>query len=138
MKKLLLSIIVLASFLVCCNNEDPQPSSESSSIRGTWHLKHVGGGLQGLNLNYGRGQVKWTFDGAGNLVVENNIMTTGPEQIHSGFSTGTYPYEIRVSGDTTFLVLDNQQLERIVSISNNILSIDEGIVMDGFMRQLER
>ncbi|QRM89724.1 hypothetical protein FG167_10970 [Lacinutrix sp. WUR7] len=138
-KKTLVFVFICLSFLACCNNDDDnQNETQEHAIHGTWNLSNVSGGFVGIDIDYNRGEVVWTFnDNNKQLIVENNIMTTGPEQIYSGLNTGNYTYEIQEIEDTEVLYIDGNT-RGVISISNTTLTIDDGVAADGFLTTFER
>ncbi len=108
--KVYLLCIISIGVLVSCNNDDT--SSDSESILGTWNFVNVRGGLNPINVDYNLGDVIWTFEQNGDLSVENNIMSTGPEQIYSQFETGVYSYVTEINSGTQYLYVENSQEEK--------------------------
>lgn len=105
----------------------------ADSVLGTWNLKKVYGGLQGINIDYSQGDVIWTFDFQNNtLTVENNITTTGPEDIHAGLDTGTYEFNIQQNGQVISLFIEGIKKGDLY-IDDDKLSIDDGLAADGFV-----
>ena len=93
-RKCPLLIILALVFFTSCNNDDD--SIKVDALNGIWNLKNVNGGLQGVDIDYSEGEVYWNFNVENNtLIVENNIITTGPEDVYAGLDSGTY--EIRNS-----------------------------------------
>ncbi|MDN5213521.1 hypothetical protein QQ020_15730 [Fulvivirgaceae bacterium BMA12] len=133
---LILALLFFAGFIAGCeNDEDITPDQQ---LNGSWHLTNVSGGLAGVNIDYKKGEVKWDFDPkSGNLTIENLIDSTGPEDIYAGLDSGTYPYEIRQEGDAQVLYIDNSE-RGILTIVDNTLKIDDGLIADGFITQFER
>lgn len=120
----------------CSSDDDNSVSNET--IDGVWHLKNVSGGLTGVDLDYTIDEVKWIFnEGNKTLLVENNIMTTGPKDIHAGLDSGTYTYSIEVNNDTKTLKI-NDNIQGILTITKGNLKIDDGVVADGFLKEFVR
>ncbi len=131
-------LFMALGFLVGCGNTDDDDSSQNDAINGVWHLKNISGGLLGVDIDYNKGEVKWTFnEGNKTLVIENNIMTTGPEDIHVGLDSGTYTYKVELEGDTKILFINEAQSGRL-SIISGILKIDDNIAADGFLSEFVR
>ena len=133
--KVYLLCIISIGVLVSCNNDDT--SSDSESILGTWNFVNVRGGFNPINVDYNLGDVIWTFEQNGDLSVENNIMTTGPEQIYSQFETGVYSYATEINSGTQYLYVENSQIGSFI-IDGNTLLIDDGFNSDGFITELQR
>ena len=124
-----LLLIVLGIITSCDKNED-SPKLENA-INGTWNLKRVSGGFAGMSIEYIAGEVKWTFNQKNStLIVENNIESTGPEDIYAGHDSGTYSYEIELKGEKQLLFIDDIKRGEI-NVIDDILKIDDGLC-DGF------
>jgi len=124
--------------LVSCNNDDDNPSQKEESISGVWHLENVSGGFTGVDLDYSKGEVKWTFnEGNKTLVIENNIMTTGPKDIHAGLDSGTYPYTIEEDKGMKTLTVNNN-VKGVLIITSDTLKIDDGVDADGLITKFIR
>ncbi len=136
MQFLNLSLTLLLTVFMSCSNDDN--SAENETLSGVWHLKNVSGGIQGTNIDYEEGEVKWAFRESDNaVVVENNIMTTGPEDIFAGLDSGVYEYEIQQLGQTKMLYVDGNVMGAILFSSGN-LKIDEGSDVDGLVKEFTR
>ena len=135
-KILILVLTIGFSLFTSCSNDDD--SIEVETISGIWNLKNVSGGLLGVNIDYNQGDVKWEFNlNTNKLTVENNILTTGPEDIYAGLESGTYDIKISQNGATQTLFIDNIERGNLTLLNNN-LKIDEGLVSDGFITEFER
>ena len=129
-------LLTLTAF-VSCNNDDDN-TIQNETISGIWHLKNVSGGLQGTNIDYTKGEVKWTFgESDGTLTVENNIDNTGPEDIFAGLDSGVYAYEVQKLGQTDVLNVEGNAMGTIL-LSSASLKIDEGVAVDGLIREFIR
>lgn len=90
-------LFVTIGFSNCIESDDP---TQEETLNGIWNLKNVHGGLQGINIDYSLGDVKWNFVTTNNtVVVENNIISTGPEDIFAGLDSGIYNYYIEQEND---------------------------------------
>ena len=123
------------SILAGCDKDDDSPKVDA--IKGVWNLKNVNGGLLGININYTKGEVIWNFNGTGSLIVENNIVTTGPEDIFAGFDSGTYEYEIKTEDHAQILYINHVKRGQI-DIASNTLLIDDGLAVDGLLTEFEK
>tara|TARA_B100001105_G_scaffold241774_1_gene221423 strand:+ start:641 stop:1042 length:402 start_codon:yes stop_codon:yes gene_type:complete len=133
MKKLLYIFLGLSLMFGCSDDE----SNQTETLNGIWNLKNVSGGLAGINIDYNQGDVKWSFNLENNtLIVENNIITTGPEDIYAGLESGTYNIEITQSGEIQTLFINNTERGVLILLNDN-LKIDEGFA-DGFITEFER
>ncbi len=129
---------LIISFLLYTSCDDDDNNVSEAPIAGTWHLKNVTGGIAGINIEYNRNLVKWTFkESNSKLTVENNILTTGPEDIYAGLDSGVYDYEIQeIEKVRTLYINDNKR--GIVLIINDSLQLDDGIAADGLLTVFER
>ncbi|HIG90007.1 MAG TPA: hypothetical protein EYQ45_03385 [Flavobacteriaceae bacterium] len=134
MKKLLYIFLGLSLMFGCSDDE----SNQTETLNGIWNLKNVSGGLAGINIDYNQGDVKWSFNLENNtLIVENNIITTGPEDIYAGLESGTYNIEITQSGEIQTLFINNTERGVLILLNDN-LKIDDGLTADGFITEFER
>lgn len=133
---LILTLVCSISFFTNCSNDDAPDASET--FNGIWNLKNVSGGFQGVNVDYKRGVVKWNFNLKKNtLIVENNTVTTAPEDVYAGISSGTYDIEIKQNGDIHTLFINDTERGIIILLNTN-LKIDDGLGFDGFVTEFER
>jgi len=129
--KTLFFFVIILSFATSCNDDDE--SIPENGMSGTWKLKNVSGGLRGTNIDYNEGDVYWKFNLTdGILNVQNNILTTGPENIYSGLATGTYPYKIENENEIKILFIKGSRRGSILLKDNNLF-IDDGLAADGFL-----
>lgn len=137
-KKLSLILILNLIFSISCSNSDDD-SNQTETLNGIWHLKNVSGGLQGVNIDYRQDDVIWNFNVENStLIVENNIMTTGPEDIYFGLDSGTYSIRVEKSEETETLFIDDTKRGVIILLNSNNLKIDDGLAADGFITEFER
>jgi hypothetical protein len=135
--KLSFLIILSLVFLTSCSNDDD--SNQTETLNGIWNLKNVSGGLQGINIDYSQGEVKWNFNlGNNTLIIENNIITTGPKDIYAGLDSGTYNIRIEQNGNTETLFINDTERGVIILLSTSNLKIDDGLAADGFVTEFER
>ncbi len=128
--------MIAFSLMSSCSNDDE--NEQVATVNGVWNLKNISGGIAGVNIDYKEGDVIWDFNvDADLLTVENNIMTTGPEDIYAGLESGTYAIDIVQNGETMTLFID--EIKRgILILSENNLIIDDDIAADGFITEFER
>ena len=82
--------------------------------------------------------MKWEFNLENNtLIVENNIMTTGPEDIYAGLDSGIYEIRIEENEEIESLFIDDTKRGIIIFLNDN-LKIDENFASDGFITEFER
>ncbi|MGK0386592.1 MAG: hypothetical protein ACI849_001210 [Patiriisocius sp.] len=133
---LILGFFLGVGLLTRCNNDDDTTQQEYS-INGVWNLKNVNGSFLPTNIDYNVGDVIWTFNETSSILfVENNILTTGPEDIYAGLDTGSYNYKIQLDGDAQVLVIDDTERGFLV-LSPNTLKIDDR-ALDGFIMEFEK
>ncbi|WP_034061426.1 hypothetical protein [Lacinutrix jangbogonensis] len=139
--KVKLLVILISVLFISCQNDDEQNDTEQNNdvqteaIEGSWNLKHVYGGFSPVNIDYTFGDVKWTFNESNrNVVIENNVLTTGPEDIHAGLDSGIYSFEIQLENDLQTLYIDSVEIGTIL-ISGDNLDIDNGLALDGFVNK---
>lgn len=123
---------VLCAFLSfsCSKQED-----NTSVLQGKWELTMITNGLS-LPFSYTQGIVYWTFS-SNKLIVKNNILTLGPEQIASGLGTGTYSYEIKIENGLQILYV-NSKREGEIKVEEHKLIIDYGSAYDGQTKIFKR
>ncbi|EZH72985.1 hypothetical protein ATO12_18380 [Aquimarina atlantica] len=140
MKLQALTLILIVAFGIStsCHSDDDGPVEKEKTINGVWNLKNVSGGLQGINLDYNKGEVLWTFnETTGKLIVENNVITQGPKNIHSGLRSGTYNYEIKEEEGSKVLFVKGIK-RGIITTLRESMKIDDGVEVDGFINEFER
>ncbi len=132
----LLLILSVCLFTNCNSDAD---SDQTETLNGVWNLKNVRGGLQGINIDYSLGDVVWNFDLENTtLVVENTIVTTGPEDVYAGLDSGTYNIQIVQNNETEILFIDDVERGVIVLMNGTTLKIDDDLAADGFTTEFER
>ena len=136
-KNLSLLMILSLMLFTSCNKEDDD-SNQTDTLNGIWNLKNVSGGFVGVDIDYSQGEVKWDFNlGNNTLIVENNIMTTGPEDIYAGLDSGTYEIRIEENEEIESLFIDDTKKGIIILLNDN-LKIDDNFTSDGFITEFER
>lgn len=133
----LVLILGLAFQTSCSDNDDAIPVE---AIDGVWNLTNVSGGFAGINENYERGTITWSFNSQDStLTVENN---SSLENIFSGYVTGSYTYAIVEANEKVYLLINNAEFGSYI-ISDNSMNINQnerstGTGADGFFLQFER
>ncbi|MDU8886134.1 hypothetical protein RXV94_08185 [Yeosuana sp. MJ-SS3] len=132
MKKLLLILVTCALCLSSsCNNDNANTKTE------TWFLVNISGGIAGINENFEKGIIAWTFNEEGSaLTVEN---TTGST---NGFESGTHSYRILRTNGKKYLIVENNEIGGMIETENQ-LTIDQnmqsgGSGADGFILLFEK
>ncbi len=121
-------VVILTLFLSClistsCNSDDD--STQQANIDGIWHLINLSGGFTGINEEFERDQISWTFNSENNTVsVVKNIAGFGP-------SSGIFSYRIEME-DEIEVVYINDSFIGSIALSTETLKIDE-LVSDGFL-----
>jgi hypothetical protein len=131
----LLVLLMAPGFLISCSSDDDNVKQEAS-LTGVWHLKNVRGGLLGIDIDYSLGEVRWDFN-TNTLVVVNNIITTGPEDIYAGLDSGTYNFEVVESGGVQTLFINDTE-RGVITVTDTVLQIDDGLAADGFVTEFVR
>ncbi|HET8810467.1 MAG TPA: hypothetical protein VFM65_09420 [Flavobacteriaceae bacterium] len=130
MKPIIFTFLVL--FFGCfagCDNSDND--IDDPTIYGSWNLMNISGGFAGVDNDFERGTIIWTFDGnSSELVVENN----NTEEVIDGLDSGTYMFSI--SGSDTLFVEGGRF--GVYTVSKTQLIIDQGVASDGFLLKFER
>tara|TARA_R110002073_G_scaffold220418_1_gene380607 strand:+ start:95721 stop:96116 length:396 start_codon:yes stop_codon:yes gene_type:complete len=131
MKKIALISLVFV-IISSCNNED------MLKVDNSWNLVKVTGGFAGIDENFDKGEIKWTFnEGNSTLKVVKN--TTEP---YSGIAEGTYLYSILSNSDHFYLIIDSQEKGGIIT-TGSFMEVDEnkqstGAGADGFIYHFEK
>lgn len=141
-------ILVYIFFLIIvngCQSDDGQNNSKkdvaNSEINGMWTLVNVSGGFAGANQNFTAGSITWYFDESNNTltIVNDNQIT---DAIYDGLPTGTYTYSSILSttscGEGFNPLAITNAFESCYTITDNILTIDNNQIADGFALKFER
>ena len=131
MKKIFL-ILICGMLLSSCS------TNNNLSIEQKFYLVNVSGGFAGVNFNFDKGQIIWTFNEQNSTL---NIKKNTNESF-SGLNEGIYSYSIVNINNDLFLHIDENELGG-VSTSENGMIIDEnmrstGSGADGFIMTLEK
>jgi hypothetical protein len=126
-------VLLFAAVLVLSGCDDDETLPQEPTINGTWHLKNVSGGFAGVDEDFSRGEVIWTFDEESSvLTVENNSKET-----FIGLASGVYSYSVsEVEGDEV-LFIDEGEFG-ILTIAKTEMAIDQGLASDGFLFNFQR
>ncbi|MBP2833554.1 hypothetical protein J8281_15265 [Aquimarina sp. U1-2] len=131
MNRIFLLICIALHTLSSCSNDDNSSMNPDANIldfNGQWHLINVSGGFVGLDHNFDRGVVVWSFNDTGNTVtiVNNNNDST----IQDLLPTGTYRYSIiSVRGNQEFILddINRGNFERTANGFNITESFKDGL-----------
>ncbi|WP_417372291.1 hypothetical protein [Gelidibacter japonicus] len=105
LRKILVLGLVTAVFF-SCKSDDDASSNSTASLQGSWDLVNFSGTVSGFNIDYNIGDVIWTFNTSTlQLTVENNIVSTGPEDIYARYDSGIYSYQVvEIAGEDTLFI----------------------------------
>ena len=115
--KFILPLFFAALSFTACSSDDDNNRLSEDTLTGIWKLKKAS------YINYADGDATWKINSDGTIDVVNNIRTTGPEQIYSFLSTGTYNYEALTTGEETSIVIENNSM--LVTFNNNDLVLGD-------------
>ena len=128
-------LLSLATFTSC--DKDDDNIREEETLYGTWNLSRVSGGLS-FNEEFSPGEVVWTFKEEDNeLVVENSFEGDEFEESFTGFSSGSYDYEVKESGGFQILYVEGEKLGSL-HLEFGILQVDAGQALDGPLYEFKR
>lgn len=109
----------------CQENGD---SAESTPVSGDWNLVNVSGGFAGINENFEKGSIVWTFDAdQGTLEVANNNSSNA---LYDGLPSGNYTYDTMEEEGNLFLFIDNIESGG-VTISKDEMVLNQNMLMNG-------
>ena len=124
-KSLILFILSVFTLLVSCSSND---GIENDPIDGLWDVHNISGGFAGINDDYMRGAIIWSFDTqTSNLTITNNNTAN---TIYDGFESGKYPYSILRTDKMLYLQINGQEFGGVI-ISQNELVINQNITSTG-------
>ncbi len=127
---------LLFVFLLC---SCPAPNN-NSAIDGSWNLVKLSGGLAGLDCDYAKGLILWTFEN-NNFSTENtNSASDICASVAKSMDAGTYSVE---EHEKAFYLKINANYLGKITIVGNSLTIDgtnrpNGTVADAFSWALEK
>ena len=131
MKKVFL-ILICGMLLISCS------TNNNLSIEQKFYLVNVSGGFAGVNENFDRGQIIWTFNEQNStLNIEKNT-----NESFSGLNEGIYSYSIENINNHLFLHINENELGGVSTYENGMI-VDENIRStgsgaDGFIMTLEK
>jgi hypothetical protein len=127
---ILLSFLLLTS-VTGCHSENDDPNSDYN-IDGQWNLTHVGGGIDGRDLNFDPGVIIWTFNENTGMV---NIVNDSENGL-SVFQSGTYPFSIEDFGDHKTITINGMYFGSLEILQNQIHINQQ--VADGILMELDK
>lgn len=113
-------------------------TNNNLSIEQKFNLVNVSGGFAGVNENFDKGQIIWTFNEQNStLNIEKNT-----NESFSGLNEGIYSYSIENINNHLFLHINENELGGVSTYENGVI-IDEntrstGSGADGFIMTLEK
>ncbi|MEE9360960.1 MAG: hypothetical protein V3U92_00010 [Cellulophaga sp.] len=138
MKNRVLTFILISCAVLFTKCKSDDDTVHAETLNGVWNLKNVSGSLLGINIDYIKGQVEWDFDLENNiLIIKNNIITTGPEDVYAGLDSGKYNIVIEENDGIETLFINDSKRGVIILLKAS-LKIDDGTVVDGLMTEFER
>ena len=132
-KRYLIFTLTITFLMVSCSETS---KFSKNSIKNTWMLKSVIGGLQGLQLDYNGQEVNWTFYDNNTVKIDNYTLANSTYDTYAAFSTGTYTYEVRVVNNESILYINNRK-QGVFTIADEKLMLDDGLASDGFLRTFD-
>ncbi len=133
----IIMIFCLMLFFSCSNSDD---SIQLPIINGTWNLRNVGGGLNGIDDDYEQGIIKWVFNSQTFIITveNNNFQNTN----YDGLESGIYTYSILENEGDFFLIIEGAEFGGyILTESDLILNQNEtstGSGADEYILKFER
>ncbi|MBQ4819245.1 hypothetical protein [Aquimarina sp. MMG016] len=132
-------IPILFLFIIfgCSNDDDNSNNPFSFEINGVWNLINVQGGFAGVDQDFEKGTIIWTFNESTKMVtIANNTTITG---VYSGLASGTYPYSINALANTSALelIVNENSLGTLALVTPLIFTVDDQ-PLDGFKITFER
>lgn len=116
MKLKALFCCTIAALALSCS-QDP----EGNTLNGSWRLTNATV-TDGPSLEYENGEVIWTFnESSKTLRVQNNILTTEPENVFSGLATGNYNYNIVSEGEKSYLYVEGTAQGAYANTGENLV-----------------
>jgi len=131
MKKVTLLLLCFV-ILISCKEDD------TLSTNNTWNLMNLSGGLAGVNIDYTKGEIIWTFNEQNSTLI---VKINTPELL-IGIDKGTYSYSIENIDGISYLNINNIEMGSFTIFQNQLI-IDTNIRSgssgsDGFLFQFEK
>ena len=131
-----LFFLVTTVLLTGCHKKDDD-SNETASLNGTWHMINVMGGFIGVDIDYERNIVVWTFnETTQTLTVQNSLDPGDPNYSFSGLPTGNYAFAIMDVDGTAVLQIEGAD-QGVYSVSATTLTVDDRPA-DGYLHTFEK
>lgn len=139
LKALLLTLFLGVGLLISCTKNDTNILPTEELLNETWNLKNLSGGFAGLNENYSRGTITWTFNPQTQTIIINN---TVPARKSFVFDSGTYDYSVIEINNQKYLKIENAEYGGL-TITSDSLIIDQnqlsyGVGADGFILRFKK
>jgi hypothetical protein len=89
-------------------------------IDGTWDLRNVSGGLNGINDDYPKGIIKWVFNSPSKffMTIENNNFQN-PN--YNGLDSGIYKYSVLELNNNFYLIIDGSEFGGFVFTEGDLI-----------------
>jgi len=118
--------LLLLTYSFCIITSCTNDNNNDSSIE-IWNLRHVSGGIAGINNNFNQGLIIWKLNPQNStLTVENN----NSDGNYDGLDSGTYSYTIQSNSGNSYIIIDSNEFGGITS-SQNELIIDQNMTSNG-------
>ena len=126
-------LLIFGIGLLANCSDDQDDFSQEKTINGTWSLIKKHGGLASVDIDYPKGDIKWTFkEMDSSLTIENKIGNDHAFLLHSG----TYYYDIQQQGESQILFVNNDYRMLILSMEDNLIITDD--MNDGFTAEFKK
>lgn len=127
--------ILLISASISCSEDD---SVRVPDLTGAWTLESVNGGILDINIEFTTSEVVWDFDTVNQeVIIQNNVQETDGRMAYAGLPSGKYTYQLKKLEQSLILFINETQIG-FIKIENDILLIDTGISLDGFLTRYRK
>lgn len=126
MKRYLLILFFSLALTNCSINSND--TNQPQVITVYWNLVNVSGGVSGVDIDYGTGDIVWLFDEVNTTLTVTNTNTD--DSLEDGLDSGTYPYSVIDDGHDLFLSINATEFGNF-TVTGNQLVIDQNITTSG-------
>tara|TARA_R110002049_G_scaffold85844_6_gene218287 strand:+ start:14442 stop:14876 length:435 start_codon:yes stop_codon:yes gene_type:complete len=139
MKRNFLITFSFLFILTNCSIDNKDENAQQVALS-FWYLINTSGGLAGVDDQFELDTVVWFFDEInGTVTVENN---NTEETKQDGLDSGTYPFSILTDGGEDFIIIDGNELGKILINQTNFVidqnKTSQGDLADGFIYTFQR
>ncbi len=124
-------LTLLVCFIAFTNCSLDSTSEDIQQYDVFFHLSNVNGGISGINENYSKNQVVWSFfletNISGTLTVVNTI---SDESAETGLTSGTYDFYFENDNENVFIFINDVEIGSIVFYNEEMI-IDQNIKTTG-------